>query len=70
MRHVLCERKIAALKNQLLSETSHITAENNGLSNRLALIDLGDIKHSSAAVEYSGDKGVGNSSGRKKRGRS
>ena len=41
-----CERKIAALKNQLLSETSHITAENNGLSNRLALIELGDIKQS------------------------
>jgi len=43
-----CERKIAALKNQLLNETSHITAENNGLSNRLALIELGDIKQSAA----------------------
>ena len=41
-----CERKIAVLKNQLLSETSHITAENNGLSNRLALIELGYIKQS------------------------
>ena len=43
-----CERKIAAMKNQLLSETSHITAENNGLGNRLALIELGDIKQSAA----------------------
>jgi len=41
-----CERKVAVLKNQLLSDTSHITAENNGLSNRLALIELGDIKQS------------------------
>ena len=68
------ERKIAALKTEMLTETSHITAENNGLSNRLALIDLGDIKQS-ATGEYNGDKGEvgggvdrGNSNS-KKRGR-
>ena len=64
------EGKTDALKTEFMGQTSRLTTENNELSNRLALIDLGDIKHSSAAGEYSGGKGVGNSSGGKKRGRS
>ena len=63
------EGKTAVLKTEFMDQTSRLTTENNELSNRLALIDLGDIKHSSAG-DYNLDKGVGNSSGHKKRGRS
>ena len=66
------ERKIAALKTEMLIETSHITAQNNGLINRLAFIELGDSKQT-ATGECNGDKreigGSGDRGNSKKRGR-
>jgi len=50
------EGKTAALKTEFIGQTTRLTTENNELSNRLALIDLGDIKHSSAG-ECNGGKG-------------
>jgi len=64
------EQKVAALKTEFLGQTAHITAENNGLSNRLALIELGDSKQA-ATGECNGNKGeIGGSGGDKKRKRS
>jgi len=63
------EGKTAALETEYSYQTSRLTTENNKLSNRLALIELGDSKQS-ATGECSGDRGVGNGSGGKKRGRS
>ena len=42
------EQKISVLKTEMLSETSRLTAENNELNNRLALIDLEDSKQLAA----------------------
>lgn len=56
------EQKIATLKTNLLSETSRLTAENNDLKNRRALIGV-----QSAAGE---GEGCGGGSRGKKRGRS
>jgi len=42
------EGKTAALETEYSYQTSRLTTENNELSNRLSLIDLGDIKHLSA----------------------
>ena len=65
------ERKVAALKTEFLGQTAHITAENNGLINRLALIELGDSKQA-ATGGCNGNKGeiIGGSGGDKKRRRS
>ena len=61
------EHKVAALKTEFLGQTAHITAENNGLINRLALIELG-YSRQSATGECNGDKReIGGSGGDKKR---
>ena len=65
---------MAALKTELLCETSRLTAENNKLINRRALIDVGDSKQAAARGEY-GCEGNATTGGRgvsrgKKRGRS
>ena len=57
------EQKVAALKNQFLSETSHLTAHNNDLSNRLALIKSGDRRH----ISEEGNKSVCNSTKKRQR---
>jgi len=49
------ERKIAALKTEMLTETSRLNDKKADLSSRLELIDLGDIKQSAIG----GDKGNG-----------
>ena len=60
------EQKIAALKADLLSETSRLAAENNDLKNRRALIDVGDSRQSATGE----GEGCGGISRGKKRGRS
>jgi len=45
------ERKVAALKANLLTETSRLTAHNNDINNRLEQIELGDKKQSSSGKE-------------------
>ena len=57
------EQKVAALKNQFLNETSHLTAHNNDLSNRLALIKSGDGRH----ISEGGNKSACNSTKKRQR---
>jgi len=48
------ERKIAALKTEMLIETSRLNDKKGDLSSRLALIDLGDMKQSVVGEEGNG----------------
>ena len=59
------ERKIAALKANLLTETSRLTAHNVDINNRLELIELGDKKQS---LEEGGcEEEIGSSKKRQRR---
>ena len=60
------EQKIAALKANLLAETSRLTAHNVEINNRLEMIELGDRKQS---LDREGErcKDIGNSKKRQRR---